>query len=258
MATPLLNLMKPILASIMIVSVAHANSFGKIMCVGDSLTAGGANPPAYRQELFNLLTSGLDTFQFVGPNDWGYFGSVHANIHAGFGGWSSYQLCNGNTLSPSSGKLSDWLSFAPNTVILMCGTNDYWDNYSGIGYWDTVSQNNLWNNMVPRYTALLNQIFASGASLVVFVAPPKYLADNYGPRYEYLHQLSVVVKSVYTTFYQQRKNIKFVDLWSATSDQLGVDLGSDNIHWNNNGAKKAATCIYGGMKRILGMRIETQ
>jgi lysophospholipase L1-like esterase len=110
----------------------------RIMCAGDSITAGYTDNPGwnvpfefgYRSSLYTRLTNAGYAVQFVGssPEPWnGAFGkplntpspdlrAVDQDHHRGYGGWGT-----GGIL----GKIADWVAEdKPDVVLLMIGIND--------------------------------------------------------------------------------------------------------------------------------------
>ena len=117
---------------------AHAAAPLRIMCLGDSITAGYTDNPdwqvpfefGYRSGLYRRLTEAGYVFQFVGasPEPWnGVFGrprnkpvldlrALNQDHHRGYGGWGTQQL---------STHVRDWLAIdKPDVVLLMVGIND--------------------------------------------------------------------------------------------------------------------------------------
>lgn len=110
----------------------------RIMCVGDSITAGYTDNPkwtvpfefGYRSGLSRRLTQAGYRFQFVGesPEPWdGRFGrpgntptvdlrAQNQDHHRGYGGWGTQKVLGG---------IGDWVSKDnPDLVLLMIGIND--------------------------------------------------------------------------------------------------------------------------------------
>ncbi len=222
------------------------SDFGRIMCLGDSLTGSGGDTYAYREQLYNRLRSLGDQFNFVGPIDQGNFPgqSDHQSLHAGFSEYRAIDLWNGHPSHPENGKLADWLPPAhPDTVVFMAGTNDVWDVWSvSGGSWGSAAQARLETIMPQRYNGILSQIFAQNPSMrVVFMAPPKVLNTSLGDFYKtYMEKLSAVVKTVADQWKATGKDIRFVDMWAATSYVQDRDIGPDQVHWSTGGMANCA------------------
>lgn len=118
--------------------LAHAAAPLRIMCLGDSITAGYTDNPdwrvpfefGYRSGLYRQLTEAGYVFQFVGASaePWnGVFGTprnspvldlrtLNQDHHRGYGGWGTKQL---------STHVRAWLAVdKPDVVLLMAGIND--------------------------------------------------------------------------------------------------------------------------------------
>ena len=110
----------------------------RIMCLGDSITAGYTDNPkwdvpfefGYRSGLYKRLTEAGYTFKFVGacPEPWnGAFGKPHntpvldlrkfdQDYHRGYGGWGTQGILD---------HIQEWLAAdKPDIVLLMAGIND--------------------------------------------------------------------------------------------------------------------------------------
>ena len=109
------------------------NAVIKIMPLGDSITQGvdsGVLPNesayyiAYRKTLHDLLVGAGYDVDFVGSLNDG--SAVFADSqHEGHGGWTADEIVNGRLVSPTAGKLSDWLiAKSPDVILLHIGTND--------------------------------------------------------------------------------------------------------------------------------------
>ncbi|MBC7731575.1 MAG: SGNH/GDSL hydrolase family protein, partial [Bacteriovorax sp.] len=117
---------------------ANADAPLRIMCLGDSITAGYTDNPdwqvpfefGYRSGLYRRLTEAGYVFQFVGASaePWnGMFGrprnnpvldlrALNQDHHRGYGGWGTLQLLP---------YVRAWLAVdKPDVVLLMIGIND--------------------------------------------------------------------------------------------------------------------------------------
>lgn len=232
-------------------SVAHSFNYGKIMCVGDSLTASGTYNVTYRQDLFYDLNAHNDTFNFVGPNSYGNFvgDTNNQNVCAAYGGWTAQNLLQGNPSNTAPGDIINWLStYQPDTVILMCGTNDFYalDSVVYTYTWDASCDAALNSIMTPRYNGLLTAIFNQNPDMrVIFMAPPKVLNGfDYGMFYSYAQHLKPFILNLVSEWASLGYKIRFADLWTFVSDTIGVDIGADGIHWIQPGGQIAASYVY--------------
>jgi lysophospholipase L1-like esterase len=221
-----------------------AKDFGKILCLGDSITGGGGGVFGYREQLAKLMVN--DTYQFVGPLNWGVFSSVPAqNIHAGFGGWSTRHLLESRVDDPR-GEVSTWLRDSqPDTIVFSAGTNDIWDMTNGF-VWNFFAQRLIHTLMYARYTKIASEAFTftnRNVKLIMF-SPPRRLSHGVGSYYyNFNRKCGQVMKQVVYDFKQRGYDITFVDVWSQMSD-TNIYTVTDGIHINNLGASVIAKSIY--------------
>ncbi len=108
--------------SLLIASASFAAPVN-ILPLGDSITSDGGNS-AYRNELFDKLTTGGYDFEFVGslPDE----DVITQTKHEGHSGWRSIDIINGipNDI-PDAGMLDDWLAqYDADIALIHLGTND--------------------------------------------------------------------------------------------------------------------------------------
>lgn len=135
---------------------ASAVELGKIMPLGDSITAGytgtGGVPGGYRQQLFRNLTAAGCSFQFVGSQTT-YASSVLTDAgqgnHEGHNGYTIQQIIDGV-------EKSSWLSVNPDIILLHIGANDILNPDAATA--------------PDRLDALLGSIFAKKPDASIFVA----------------------------------------------------------------------------------------
>ncbi len=236
--------------SLAMICAAHGSSFGRVMCLGDSLPGTCTTGYAYRLPLYEKLRAEGDTFTFVGPVDNGKFPgrTDHQNVHAGMSGFKALDLINGHASFPASGKLSDWLPAAhPDTVILMAGTNDFWDIWAWAeGYWGPGAEAALARLMPLRYHELLAEIYAANpGAKVVLMAPPKVIDPPAAEvRRAYNEHLVPIVEAAAHEWKSLGYDLRFVDMWSATSYEANAEIGPDNILWSVKGLSLCAQKVY--------------
>lgn len=245
-----------ILFILFLCQLGNANNYGKIMCVGDSLTAGGTYNVSYRKDLYYALVNHQDTFNFVGPINYGNFpgDTNNQNVHAGFGGWTAANLLNGNPYNIPAGKIDDWLAtYNPDTVILMAGTNDYYelDSLTFTYTWDATVDQVFRSLMIPRYNQLLTKIYNNNPNMrVVIMCPPKVLNGfANGLFYAYTQHLVSLIQEIENQWAVDHK-IQFADLWTFVSDNIGVDIGPDGIHWITAGGAKAGGLAFDACNKL--------
>ena len=148
-------------AAISAPSSAAADQLGKIMPLGDSISAGYFVSGGYRDPLARDLTAAGHSFQFVGSNtEWPtqYLSDRSQTHHEGHSGY----VITGGTSGRSglTDNLSSWIGTSggkvmPDTVLLMIGTNDIDLNYSVAGA--PTRMNNLINMLIDPTTGLCRQ-----------------------------------------------------------------------------------------------------
>lgn len=245
-----------ILFIVFLCQFVNANNYGKILCVGDSLTAGGTYNVSYRKDLYYAMVNHQDTFNFVGPINYGNFpgDTNNQNVHAGFGGWTAANLLNGNPYNISAGKIDDWLAvYNPDTVVLMAGTNDFYelDSLTYTYTWDSTVEQVFETLMIPRYNALLTKIYNNNPNMrVVLMAPPKVLNGfAQGLFYSYTQHLMPLLQDI-TNQWATNHKIQFADLWTFVDNNTGVDIGPDGIHWISAGGAKAGALAFDACSKL--------
>lgn len=230
-----------------------AASFGNLMLLGDSMTGGaGSAPYAYRQDLAIQLVAGNHSFTNVGPLSEGQFPAIPSveSRHAGFGGWSTAMLLNGNG-NPNN-KLSNWLTtYSPNTVVWSSGHNDIWDILFNTADWNETAIYNFNTIVVPRFRQTVQTIFNYNSSTkLVIAAPAKMLPNGTTYRLPYSQAMRNALSDISAEWSAANYDVTFVDWWTATSDIPGVHFGPDNVHWNAAGANLAAGLVYEGLNPV--------
>ena len=100
-----------------------AKDLGKIMPLGDSITAGYASPPVaggYREKLYKNLTAAGHTFQFVGSH------AMYPSPTLTAAGQSNHEGHNAYTIQQIIDGIenSNWLNVNPDIILLHIGAND--------------------------------------------------------------------------------------------------------------------------------------
>lgn len=104
----------------------------QVLLLGDSITDGDAEMPAYRLNLWQrLVERGLDIDLVGSQTDSGmppgtdltFEGKTFDQDHEGHAGWRIDHVIHGN--QDGEGKLTDWLQgYTPDIAVVMLGTND--------------------------------------------------------------------------------------------------------------------------------------
>ena len=110
------------------------------MCVGDSITQGSPDfdRGGFRQGLLETATAAGRTIDYVGSQVNGTFVDP---VHEGYGGYKIHEI-----EAIIGAKM---LTYQPQGVILLAGTNDAYNNY-------------VFASVAARYTTLLNTLYTYG------------------------------------------------------------------------------------------------
>jgi len=108
-------------AMLLVLAASPSSAQLKVLCVGDSITAGGfggGDASSYRKRLKDALTAAGISIDYVGPLASGEAGFTD-NQHAGQSGWSTW------TFGADPARLKTYVSDAnPDYVLILIGTND--------------------------------------------------------------------------------------------------------------------------------------
>lgn len=228
----------------MLAPASHALNFGRIMLTGDSLTAGGGtgSPNAYRQPLFDLLTTNNHTFDLVGPNNWGSWSNpswTPDNQHAGNGGWGMEHI-----LTQSGNNLNTWLpAYNPDTMVFFAGGNDWWRWQSTWATNATTRQQaEAW--MRTQYQQVLDLSFAQNANMrFVFASYPRNNSGD-ATRNQWYGELNTLVQTMVAEQQTLGRDVRYVDLYGMDP---AVATSSDLVHLSAAGSAEAANRIYNGL-----------
>ncbi len=214
---------KYVLAFAALSGVASAIDLGNVMCVGDSITCGAGGemyglPNGYRGLLASQLTADGDTFTYVGqsmdrpglPNE-------------GHAGWGIDNFYQGNTGNPGALQIQDWIARDhPDTILLMCGTND------GPSPESILRQ---------KYTTLLDTIYAlAPAERVVWASIPASNAAH-TLRQDWDPMVNALVHTMVGEQVAAGRNVLYADVYDGFN--YSTDL-FDDVHPNDLGYAKIA------------------
>jgi lysophospholipase L1-like esterase len=208
----------------------------KILPLGDSITHGFASSDdaGYRSQLFKLIVAAKQNVTFVGSLSNGptqVSGQTFPRNHEGHDGWtidpgySTYGAGGISSLVPSpafDGK--------PHIVLLHIGTND-------TGFMDSA-------NMSTRLEALLDKIAtASPASLIVLaqITPLGYTSSA-------LTAYNAKIPGIVQSHAAKGQHIVGADM---SKMPVPADIGSDNVHPNDQGYAYMAGIWYAAIKNLL-------
>lgn len=207
----------------------------KIMCTGDSLTAGYKSTNAYRNYLANqLIENGYgDTTCFVGPGD-----KPTDLCPEGFRRLYGY---GGNTIEGLRGGLAEAMASEPDIIILMIGTNDL----------GALSTHYINEEVEEIYRKLIREILAIDPDVHLFLGNPLPTTD--GGRSGVIEDARNVwirgfIKELCEDKAYNDYNVSFVDFstnaidWSAKEDWKPGE--TDHVHPSASGNIKMANRWY--------------
>jgi len=161
-------------------------------------------------------------------------GQTFPRNHEGHDGWtidpgySSYGAGGISSLIPSPA-----FNTIPDIVLLMIGTNDANATMGTSG-------------MSTRLSALLDKIAGAAPSALIILAIPTPLGYSNAPLTTYDGQIPGVIQS----HVARGQHIVGVDM---SKMPVPADIGSDNVHPNDQGYAYMATIWYAALKNILPM-----
>jgi len=208
----------------------------KILPLGDSITHGFASSDdgGYRSQLFKLIVAANQKVTFVGSLTNGptqVSGQTFPRSHEGHDGWtidpgySTYGSGGISSLIPSPA-----LDGKPNIILLHIGTND-------TGFKDSA-------NMSTRLEALLDKIAqASPSALIVLaeITPLGYASSA-------LTAYNAKIPGIVQAHAAKGQHIIGVDM---SKMPVPADIGSDNVHPNDQGYTYMANIWYAALKNLL-------
>ncbi|MCO6010005.1 GDSL-type esterase/lipase family protein [Actinoallomurus purpureus] len=203
----------------------------RVMPLGDSITAGVNVKGGYRSDLWQLMSTGGQSVEFVGSLSAGPV-QLPERRHEGHPGWEIGQL---------DAHVDAWLrSYRPDVVLLHIGTND-------------VLRNRDVEHAADRLAVLIDHITGALPNAQVYVATIAPLAraglDARAERYN--TELADVVR----TRALQRRRVYLVDMHAALTRR---DLAADGIHPTNGGYSKMAACWYAALRSAPMTRWEAE
>ncbi|MBS1722573.1 MAG: hypothetical protein JSS66_06140 [Armatimonadetes bacterium] len=199
-------------------ALTHAG-FGKLMCVGDSLTDGaGENTRGggYRVALTNFFDRAHITYTMVGNNatSSGPLHNTDKQWHEGNGGWTTNDVTVGRD---GRGCLADWAQqHQPDTVLLLIGQNDPWD----------------WSDAYQKYKALMDSLFAVTPNVKVYWSNVFAEEDHNNYVMTKVTRQDAAIRQLVPYYKAQGRQVVFIDALSylfnvpGTHDVYGVHLNN--------------------------------
>lgn len=232
-------------------AASQATDFGNILALGDSITGGtaGSAPNSYRGPLDHLLHSNSHSYEWQGPNHWGFFASGKRNWNAGMGGWDMEMILEGNPGSPGAGKLSDWLTAGnPDTLLFMTPINGLWRWQSTyLTSQSTRDEAMAWNDVRLRHA--LDLSLAENPHLKIFFASPTKIGQAHSIAHisnVYNADLTTLVKGIVLDYQLAGKAIEYVGINEIITTD-GSMQNADAVHWNALAADLGAQAFYTAM-----------
>ncbi len=195
------------------------------MPVGDSLTWGTGASGGYRLELKEQLVPARYSFDFVGSINSGPF-EIEDRQHEGNRGYRIDEL--------STVIEQRLLTYRPQVVLLMIGTNDVLQNY------DLATASH-------RLATLVDQITATLPTADVLVASIPPLADPLDD--EQARAYNAEISGLINQRAAAGEPVRFVDIYPAISS--ADHLSSDGVHLNAAGYKQIADTWMPGLTSVL-------
>ena len=227
----------------------------RIMAVGDSITTGYTDNPAwtvpfafgYRSELYTLLTHAGFDFQFVGgsPEPWNGLSGMPTNTpspdlrplgqdnHRGYGG---------SGIAGISGGIVNWLnSDNPNVILLMIGINDILP-----GPTDPINQKNDLNNLVNTIVTTKPE-----ADLVIAqITPVSYNSDSHVQYNTYIR--NTLVPNYVSQGYKVSTVDQYSNFLTGTGDVDPARFSNGINHPDAIGYRRMAETWFGGIVALVG------
>lgn len=211
-----LRVLVPLLVTSFGVAICEAQTPPtRIMPLGDSLTSGTTVQGAYRNRLYNLLTTAGYNVDFVGTQTDSNNPTLPDRDHQGMGGYRIDQIQAG---------LPSWLSAIedPDVVLLMIGTNDFSANFNT-------------GSAPARLTALIDDIATKRPFAKIILANLLLRTDN--PNLEALQSaFNATIPGIVSNQVSLGRQVSFVDMHAAL---LPGDF-SEGVHPTSGGYDKMA------------------
>ncbi|MCJ7729780.1 MAG: GDSL-type esterase/lipase family protein [Sedimentisphaerales bacterium] len=219
-----LRVFLPIAAVLVFSCAVQAAGVTRIMPLGDSITRGwwgSAYSWGYRKPLYDSLTNGGYSFDFVGS---GVDGNFPDPQHEGHDGWRTVQILS---------NVNGWLiAYRPDVVLLHIGTNDITQ-----GYHDANQVNNILN-AIDAYEVNNNEYVTVVLALMI-----NRRIDSPAIKRSQTTQFNRDVNDIALNRIANGDDIIIVDMESALNYSIGVDM-ADEVHPNDNGYSKMAGVWY--------------
>ncbi len=201
----------------------------KFMAVGDSITQGTNGVAAYRDNVWRKLRADGYTMQFVGSTD---FGGGDDGFRSIFEAYPGRRIDDLTSLAASAVT-----TYQPDVVLILAGTNDVAQKYSGA----VINQ---------RMEAFMNMVYsrAPKARIVVSSVPPLVYSDANFPNAcnwtcPQLTDFNNSVPALVAKFKAQGKKAYFADLSGAGLIPSTVDF-PDKVHPSEAAYEKMANTYY--------------
>lgn len=201
--------------------------YGRILPVGDSITAGTGFVGGYRKILEARLKAIGVRFTYVGRSD--PYHPMDMPFHEGHSGWTTTEILEGRP-GDLSGDLEGWMKrYKPDTVLLMAGTNDK-------------------DSEPARQIAMLATIFRLNprAKVVVGLVP---LSNGGQERTKLDDQKRASQVAAVDGFARLGYSIALADTVTGFNVQTML---SDPVHPNEAGYQAIAKAFQDGLKKVWG------
>lgn len=196
----------------------------RLMCVGDSITEGGATFSTYRSVLAAKLAAAGYQVEFVGsrssPSPLGPL------RHEGYGGKNVEFLA---TTVPAH------FAETPADIVLLHAGHNHFDTEQPVP------------GMVGATERLITEFRARNPSVVILLA--QVIPSGKLPKYSYLPALNVALAALAVRLHTAASPVILVD--QATGFEWETDTIADHVHPNAAGAGKMAARWFNALEKIL-------
>ncbi|MDD7983535.1 GDSL-type esterase/lipase family protein [Lentisphaera marina] len=200
----------------------HNNTPTSILCLGDSITEGGATFKVYRHPLYKKLIKSGYNVKFIGPKS-----SVEDGIrlgHAGYGGKNAEQI---------NAKFKGIYKQYPADIILIHSAHNYTQEQKPI----------------KTVIASLKSIIASAKEVnpEVIILIARAIPSGKLPKYAYLPKLNQEI----TLLGKSMKSTRIIIVDQDKGFNWKTDTIKDNVHPNAFGAEKMAEKWFESLQTVL-------
>jgi lysophospholipase L1-like esterase len=223
------------LTALAVSDVQASVSLGKIMPLGDSITAGNYVSGGYRAPLYDLLQAGGYTSQYVGTQTtWPTTGltTAHQINHEGHSGYIIEQDSYGFTRSGIADNIAGWIGpyyENPDIILLMIGTNDMYLNF------DVANAPARLSHLISLISDKVTGLCPNAKLYVASLTPSTNSAAE-----TRIRAFNAALPGLIAQHQSLGENVYFVNM----HDALNTGMLSDELHPNQQGYNVMAQTWY--------------